>query len=175
MTSGFTFLGIDACYQEIVKGVIIVAAIIDQHRQRKRRKRNPASRTHQFYAQGHHARPNTQQGHQAIITGGAQGIGLRSRASLPPKAASPSCSPAHAGEGAKAVDRLKALGVDALFVQADVSKVEDCGRIGDRPRPLRLSAAWSTPPPPRRAARSPRPRRSCSTRYSTPMCAARSS
>ena len=39
MTSGFTFLRIDAYYQEIVKGVIIVAAvIIDQHRQRKRRK-----------------------------------------------------------------------------------------------------------------------------------------
>jgi inositol transport system permease protein len=39
MTSGFTFLRIDAYYQEIVKGIIIVAAvIIDQHRQRKRRK-----------------------------------------------------------------------------------------------------------------------------------------
>jgi inositol transport system permease protein len=39
MTSGFTFLRIDAYYQEIVKGVIIVAAvIIDQYRQRKRRK-----------------------------------------------------------------------------------------------------------------------------------------
>lgn len=39
MTSGFTFLRIDAYYQEIVKGAIIVAAvIIDQHRQRKRRK-----------------------------------------------------------------------------------------------------------------------------------------
>ena len=39
MTSGFTFLRVDAYYQEIVKGVIIVAAvIIDQHRQRKRRK-----------------------------------------------------------------------------------------------------------------------------------------
>jgi inositol transport system permease protein len=39
MTSGFTFLRIDAYYQEIVKGMIIVAAvIIDQYRQRKRRK-----------------------------------------------------------------------------------------------------------------------------------------
>ena len=37
MTSGFTFLRIDAYYQEIVKGVIIVAAVIaDQYRQRKR-------------------------------------------------------------------------------------------------------------------------------------------
>jgi len=39
VTSGFTFLRIDAYYQEIVKGGIIVAAvIIDQYRQRKRRK-----------------------------------------------------------------------------------------------------------------------------------------
>ncbi len=39
MTSGFTFLGVDAYYQEIVKGVIIVAAVsADMYRQRKRRK-----------------------------------------------------------------------------------------------------------------------------------------
>ena len=39
MTSGFTFLRIDAYYQEIVKGMIIVAAvIIDQYRQRRRKK-----------------------------------------------------------------------------------------------------------------------------------------
>ncbi|WP_425350218.1 ABC transporter permease [Phyllobacterium phragmitis] len=39
MTSGFTFLRIDAYYQEIVKGMIIVAAVVaDQYRQRKRRK-----------------------------------------------------------------------------------------------------------------------------------------
>ena len=38
MTSGFTFLRIDAYYQEIVKGVIIVAAVVaDQYRQRARR------------------------------------------------------------------------------------------------------------------------------------------
>jgi inositol transport system permease protein len=37
VTSGFTFLRIDAYYQEIVKGIIIVAAVIaDQHRQRAR-------------------------------------------------------------------------------------------------------------------------------------------
>jgi inositol transport system permease protein len=36
-TSGFTFLRIDAYYQEIVKSIIIVTAVIaDQHRQRKR-------------------------------------------------------------------------------------------------------------------------------------------
>jgi len=38
VTSGFTFLRIDAYYQEIVKGVIIVAAVVaDQYRQRNRR------------------------------------------------------------------------------------------------------------------------------------------
>ncbi len=37
MTSGFTFLRIDAFYQEIVKGVIIVAAVVvDVYRQRRR-------------------------------------------------------------------------------------------------------------------------------------------
>ncbi|MBE7201709.1 MAG: ABC transporter permease [Parafilimonas terrae] len=39
MTSGFTFIGIDAYVQGIVKGIIIVAAVVaDQYRQRKRRK-----------------------------------------------------------------------------------------------------------------------------------------
>ena len=39
MTSGFTFLKVGAYYQEIVKGMIIVAAvIIDQYRQNKRKK-----------------------------------------------------------------------------------------------------------------------------------------
>ncbi|WP_028747261.1 ABC transporter permease [Rhizobium mesoamericanum] len=39
MTSGFTFLRVDAYYQEIVKGVIIVAAVvIDVYRQKKRAK-----------------------------------------------------------------------------------------------------------------------------------------
>ena len=38
VTSGFTFLRIDAYYQEIVKGAIIVAAVVaDQYRQRARR------------------------------------------------------------------------------------------------------------------------------------------
>jgi inositol transport system permease protein len=40
VTSGFTFLRIDAYYQEIVKGAIIVAAVIaDQYRQRARSRR----------------------------------------------------------------------------------------------------------------------------------------
>ncbi|MFK3780560.1 ABC transporter permease [Agrobacterium sp. NPDC089420] len=40
MTSGFTFLRVDAYYQEIVKGLIIVAAVVaDVYRQKKRAKR----------------------------------------------------------------------------------------------------------------------------------------
>ena len=39
MTSGFTFVGIDAYVQGIVKGIIIVAAVvIDQYRQSRRKK-----------------------------------------------------------------------------------------------------------------------------------------
>ena len=39
MTSGFTFIGVDAYFQGIVKGIIIVAAVVaDQYRQRRRRK-----------------------------------------------------------------------------------------------------------------------------------------
>lgn len=39
MTSGFTFLHIDAYYQEMVKGAIIVAAVVaDQYRNRKKRR-----------------------------------------------------------------------------------------------------------------------------------------
>ena len=75
--------------------------------------------------------PNTRnKDTKAIITGGAQGIGLAIARQL---AAEGCKSIALAGrtpeKGAKAVDQLKALGVDALFVQADVSKVEDCRRI----------------------------------------------
>ena len=39
MTSGFTFIGVDAYFQGIVKGIIIVAAVVaDQYRQKRRRK-----------------------------------------------------------------------------------------------------------------------------------------
>jgi NAD(P)-dependent dehydrogenase (short-subunit alcohol dehydrogenase family) len=67
---------------------------------------------------------------RTIITGGAQGIGFAIARQL---AAEGCRSIAIAGrtaeKGARAVEQLKALGVDALFVQADVSKVEDCRRI----------------------------------------------
>jgi inositol transport system permease protein len=37
LTSGFTFIRLDAYYQEMVKGAIIVAAVVaDQYRRRKR-------------------------------------------------------------------------------------------------------------------------------------------
>ncbi|WP_119301352.1 SDR family oxidoreductase [Dongia deserti] len=75
--------------------------------------------------------PNTRNQHtNAIVTGGAQGIGFAIARQL---AAEGCKSIAIAGrtaeKGARAVDQLKALGVDALFVQADVSKAEDCARI----------------------------------------------
>ena len=39
LTSGFTFLNVDAHYQEIIKGGVIIAAVVaDQYRQRRRRK-----------------------------------------------------------------------------------------------------------------------------------------
>ena len=39
MSSGFTFLGVNATYQEMIKGAVIVAAVVaDQYRQRKRKK-----------------------------------------------------------------------------------------------------------------------------------------
>lgn len=39
MTSGFTFIRIDAYYQEMVKGAIIVAAVVaDQYRNKKKRR-----------------------------------------------------------------------------------------------------------------------------------------
>jgi inositol transport system permease protein len=39
LTSGFTFLNVGAHYQEIIKGMVIIAAVItDQYRQRRRRK-----------------------------------------------------------------------------------------------------------------------------------------
>ena len=39
LTSGFTFLNVDAHYQEIIKGGVIIAAVVtDQYRLRRRRK-----------------------------------------------------------------------------------------------------------------------------------------
>ncbi len=39
MTSRFTFVGVDAYLQDIVKGIIIVAAVVaDRYRQRRRKK-----------------------------------------------------------------------------------------------------------------------------------------
>src|SRR5262247_2728785 len=75
--------------------------------------------------------PNTRnQNTTALITGGAQGIGFAIARQL---AAEGCKSIAVAGrtaeKGARAVDQLKSLGVDAVFIQADVSKVEDCRRI----------------------------------------------
>jgi NAD(P)-dependent dehydrogenase (short-subunit alcohol dehydrogenase family) len=75
--------------------------------------------------------PNTRnQNTKAIITGGAQGIGFAiARQLVAEGCKSIAIAGRTAEKGARAVDQLKALGVDALFVQADVSKVADCKRI----------------------------------------------
>src|SRR5882724_7849774 len=67
---------------------------------------------------------------KAIITGGAQGIGFAIARQLSAEGCrSIAIAGRTAEKGARAVDQLKALGVYALFVQADVRKVEDCSRI----------------------------------------------
>jgi len=38
MTSRFTFVGVDAHLQDIVKGIIVAAVVADQYRQRRRQK-----------------------------------------------------------------------------------------------------------------------------------------
>jgi NAD(P)-dependent dehydrogenase (short-subunit alcohol dehydrogenase family) len=75
--------------------------------------------------------PNTRnQNTKAIITGGAQGIGFAIARQLAAEGCKSIVLAGRTAEkGARAVDQLKALGVDALFVQADVSKTEDCSRI----------------------------------------------
>lgn len=66
---------------------------------------------------------------KAIITGGAQGIGFAIARQLAAEGCKSVAIVGRTAEkGARAVEQLKAFGADALFVQADVSKVEDCRR-----------------------------------------------
>jgi NAD(P)-dependent dehydrogenase (short-subunit alcohol dehydrogenase family) len=74
---------------------------------------------------------------KAIITGGAQGIGFAIARQLAMEGCRAIAIAGRTAEkGARAVDQLKVLGADAIFVQADVSSVEGCKRIvaaaGDR-------------------------------------------
>ncbi|HET6158690.1 MAG TPA: SDR family oxidoreductase [Dongiaceae bacterium] len=75
--------------------------------------------------------PNTRnQNTKAIITGGAQGIGFAIARQLVAEGCRSIVLAGRTPEkGARAVEQLESLGADALFVQADVSKVEDCKRI----------------------------------------------
>ena len=75
--------------------------------------------------------PNVRnQNTKAIITGGAQGVGFAIACQLAAEGCKSIAIVGRTAEkGARAVDQLKSLGVDTLFIQADVAKVEDCRRI----------------------------------------------
>lgn len=66
---------------------------------------------------------------RAIVTGGAQGIGFAIAEALADEGCKALALIGRSQEkGDKAVARLKALGADAIFISADVSKVADCER-----------------------------------------------
>jgi NAD(P)-dependent dehydrogenase (short-subunit alcohol dehydrogenase family) len=75
--------------------------------------------------------PNTRnKDTRAIITGGAQGIGFAIARQLAAEGCKSMVLAGRTAEkGARAVDQLRAMGVEAHFAQADVSRVEDCRRI----------------------------------------------
>jgi len=75
--------------------------------------------------------PNVRnQNTKAIITGGAQGVGFAIACQLAAEGCKSIAIVGRTAEkGARAIDQLKSLGVDALFIQADVARVEDCRRI----------------------------------------------
>jgi NAD(P)-dependent dehydrogenase (short-subunit alcohol dehydrogenase family) len=69
---------------------------------------------------------------RALITGGAQGLGLACAEALAAEGAQAMVLAGRdLGKGAAAVAALRAQGVEAHFVAADVSKVEDCHRLVD--------------------------------------------
>ncbi|RJG40556.1 SDR family oxidoreductase [Mesorhizobium sp. DCY119] len=66
---------------------------------------------------------------RAIITGGTQGIGFAIADALADEGSKALALVGRSQEkGDKAVARLKERGVDAIFISADVAKVEDCRR-----------------------------------------------
>ena len=115
MTSGFTFLRVDAYYQEIVKGMIIVAAVVlDDYRQKKRKEGLMLDTSSSRHADT-----------RAIVTGGAQGLGL----AIARRLVADGCTQiVLAGrdelKGAAAVDALVAAGASASFVRADLAEVD---------------------------------------------------
>lgn len=71
-------------------------------------------------------------GTRAIVTGGAQGLGL----AIAERLVAEGCTGIvlagrDEAKGAAAVDRLSAAGADASFVQADLAGIEDCFRLVD--------------------------------------------
>ena len=69
----------------------------------------------------------------AVITGGAQGIGLAiARQLIAEGSRSIAISGRDVAKGRAAADGLGALGADAVFIRADTSKVDDCFDLIDR-------------------------------------------
>ncbi len=70
------------------------------------------------------------QGQVAIVTGGTQGLGAAIAATLAQRGARGVviCG-RNAAKGAAQVEKLSALGTQAIYVQADLGQVEDCRKI----------------------------------------------
>jgi NAD(P)-dependent dehydrogenase (short-subunit alcohol dehydrogenase family) len=67
---------------------------------------------------------------RAVITGGTQGLGLAIAKRLAEeRAKSIVISGRNAAKGEAAVERLNAMGTEALFVQTELSNAEDCKRL----------------------------------------------
>lgn len=71
------------------------------------------------------------QGKTAIITGGGSGFGRETAIKLAQKGANISVVDLSEAHGEETVKLCKELGVDAIFIKADVSKIEDVKRYVD--------------------------------------------
>ena len=68
------------------------------------------------------------QGKTAIITGGGSGFGRETAIKLAQRGANISVVDVSKEQGEETVKLCKQLGTDAIFIEADVSKVEDVKR-----------------------------------------------
>lgn len=68
------------------------------------------------------------QGKTAIITGGGSGFGRGTAIKLAERGANISIVDVSKEQGNETVKLCKEIGVDAIFIEADVSKVEDVKR-----------------------------------------------